>query len=121
MSLFSLAYTLPWLKQPAAHIFFNHHQTFNHSHQQNNINSTSHSDAENDKNASIRRNSCDKIVSPTAIPYYKNSAFKPVLGAHRSQLFNGNLFNSSLLGTTSIGPEQNNRIDDSDHSNDIEL
>lgn len=79
-------------------------------------------DGDNEKNNLNRRNSTDRIVSPTvkpyspnssAMPYYKNSAFKPVLGTHRAQLFNENVFNSSLLGA-SVSPVQNpNRIDES--------
>lgn len=127
-----IAYGLPWLKQPA-HIFFNH-QTFQQAHQHNSLNShpSSQVDTDNDKNSLNRRSSTDRIVSPVVKPYpptsaamsyYKNSAFKPVLGAHRSQLFNENVFNSSLLGA-SVSPIQNNRIEepiDSNYSNDIEL
>ncbi|XP_031631305.1 probable cyclin-dependent serine/threonine-protein kinase DDB_G0292550 [Contarinia nasturtii] len=119
------AYGLPWLKQPA-HIFFNH-QTFHHNHQHNSLNTlpSSQVDGDNDKSTLNRRNSSDRIVSPTvkpyspnatAMPYYKNSAFKPVLGTHRAQLFNENVFNSSLLGA-SVSPVQNNRIDEPNESN----
>lgn len=116
------AYGLPWLKQPA-HIFFNH-QTFHHAHQHNNLNSipTSQVDGDSEKNNLNRRNSTDRIVSPTvkpysptsaSMPYYKNSAFKPVLGAHRAQLFNENVFN---LGA-SVSPVQNSRVDDPNEAN----
>lgn len=124
---------MPWLKQPA-HIFFNH-QTFHHSHQHNSLNTLSASqvDTDNDKNNLNRRNSTDRIVSPStikpysqnssAMSYYKNSAFKPVLGTHRAQLFNENVFNSSLLNA-SASPIQSNRIDepiDSNFNNENEL
>lgn len=126
------AYGLPWLKQPA-HIFFNH-QTFHHAHQHNSL--TAHPsaqiDSDNDKNTLNRRNSNDRIVSPTvkpyspnsaAMPYYKNSAFKPVLGTHRAQLFNENVFNPSLL-STSVSPVQSSRIEeptDSNYNHDNDL
>lgn len=126
------AYGLPWLKQPA-HIFFNH-QTFHHAHQHNSLNAhpPSQVDNDNDKNCLNRRNSTERIVTPavkpyspttSAMSYYKNSAFKPVLGTHRSQLFNENVFNSSLLGT-SVSPVQNSRIEeptDSNFNNENEL
>lgn len=113
-------YTLPWLKQPTAQIFFNHHQTFHHNQQPNNLGSTTPSESENDKNIAIRRNSCDRIVPPAAFPFYKSSAFKPVLGAHRSQLFNDNLFNPSLL-SSSLPPEPNSRVQDTDASAENEM
>lgn len=123
---------MPWLKQPA-HIFFNH-QTFHHAHQHNNLNTipSSQVDGDSDKNILGRRNSTDRIVSPTikpyspnssTMPYYKNSAFKPVLGTHRAQLFNENVFNSTLLGA-SVSPGQNPRIDeltDNTFNNENEL
>lgn len=103
----SIGYTLPWLKQPTAQIFFNHHQTFHHNQQQNNLSPTTPSDADNDKNATMR-------------PYYKSSAFKPVLGAHRTPLFNENLFNSPLLGSA-LPLDPNSRIVDINESTDSEL
>ncbi|XP_055314959.1 GATA zinc finger domain-containing protein 7 [Sitodiplosis mosellana] len=126
------AYGLPWLKQPA-HIFFNH-QTFHHAHQHNGLSTlpSAQVDGDNDKSTLNRRNSNDRIVSPTvkpyspnsaAMPYYKNSAFKPVLGTHRTQLFNENVFNPSILAT-SVSPVQNSRIEeptDSNYNHDNEL
>lgn len=129
------AYGLPWLKQPA-HIFFNH-QSFHHAHQHGggglNPHPSSQVDSDNEKNNLNRRNSTDRIVSPTiksypptstAMPYYKNSAFKPVLGAHRSQLFNETVFNSTLLTAGPTSPISNNRIDepaDTNFNNENEL
>lgn len=80
-------------------------------------------DAETDKVLTNRRNSNERIVSPAAKPYspnssamqhYKNSAFRPVLASHRAQLFNENVFNSSILGSTAV---PGNRIDESTASN----
>lgn len=128
------AYGLPWLKQPA-HIFFNH-QSFHHAHQHSGLNAphpSSQVDGDNEKNNLNRRNSTDRIQSPTiksypptstAMPYYKNSAFKPVLGAHRSQLFNETVFNSTLLTAAPTSPIPNNRIDepaDTNFNNENEL
>lgn len=124
-----LAYTLPWLKQPSAHIFFNH-QPFQHAHQQNSLNSAASTQidaADSDKTGgSCRRsNNNDRIVSPTVKPYsptssamqyYKNSAFKPVLGTHRAQLFNENVLSPSIL-TSSANLVQNNRADPTITSN----
>lgn len=53
-------------------------------------------------------------------PYYKSSAFKPVLGAHRTPLFNENLFNSPLLGSA-LPLDPNSRIVDINESTDSEL
>lgn len=82
-------------------------------------------ESESDKNATNRRNSNDRIVSPaatkpyspnsSAMQYYKNSAFRPVFG-HRAQLFNENVFNSSILGSTA-STASGNPIDDSAASN----
>lgn len=117
----AIGYTLPWLKQPTAQIFFNPHQTFHHAQPQNSLNSASPTDADNDKNASLRRNSCERIAPPTALPYYKSSAFKPVLGAHRTPLFNDHLFGGSVLGS-SLPPEPNTlRSDDADTATDNDL
>lgn len=125
------AYGLPWLKQPSAHIFFNHQSSFHHGHQPNNFNTTTSSSSSstqldpdtNSKGSSSRRNSHDRIVSPAAKPYspnsasmqyYKNSAFRPVLASHRAQLFNENVFNASILTANSAS---NNRCDESTASN----
>lgn len=119
-SVFVVGYTLPWLKQPTAQIFFNPHQTFHHAQQQNSLSSVSPTDTDNDKNSTLRRNSCERIVPPTNLPYYKSSAFKPVLGTHRSPLFNDHLFSSSVLGS-SLPPEPNSRLDDATVSIDNDL